>query len=107
MCAHSLGGRGCVPRWTNGARRAPPVTIRLTRHQADRLAQDWYYGHARYEETADGYVLMIFGEANREIVLELLRWLGPGAELLEPRAWRTAAKEELLAMLAHYNEGGG
>ncbi len=31
---------------------------------------------------------MTFGEQNPTIVLELLRWLGPGAELLEPHAWR-------------------
>jgi hypothetical protein len=39
-------------------------------------------------------------------VLELLRWLGPGAELLDPAAWRSALRDELLAMAALY-EGSG
>jgi len=39
---------------------------------------------------------------NPTIVLELLRWLGPGAELLEPHAWREGIREELRQMLASY-----
>jgi len=34
--------------------------------------------------------------------LELLCWLGPGAELLEPHAWRERIREELRQMLASY-----
>ncbi len=45
---------------------------------------------------------MTFGEQNPTIVLELLRWLGPGAELLEPHAWRERVREELRLMLASY-----
>ena len=45
---------------------------------------------------------MTFGEQNPTIVLELLRWLGPGAELLEPQAWREQMREELGQMLASY-----
>ncbi len=78
------------------------VTIRLTARQATRLRADWYYRHAHYETLPGDRVLMTFGEYNREIVLELLRWLGPGAELIEPHAWRTTLKEELAAMLAQY-----
>jgi hypothetical protein len=29
---------------------------------------------------------MTYGETNREYVFELLRWLGPEAELIEPKA---------------------
>ncbi|MGI8857312.1 MAG: helix-turn-helix transcriptional regulator [Thermomicrobiales bacterium] len=78
------------------------VTIRMTAPQVARLQADWYYRHAQYETLPDDRVLMTFGEYNREIVLELLRWLGPGAELIEPRAWRATLKEELTAMLAQY-----
>ncbi len=79
-----------------------PVIIRLSREQADRLEQDWYFGYARYENTADGQVLMTYGEDNQHFVFNLMRWLGTGAELVEPRAWRAALRDELLAMADKY-----
>ena len=85
-------------------RAESPVTIRLSRRQAARLQQDWYYRHARYEPVSDDDVLMIYGDEDREIVLELLRWLGPEAELIEPKAWRAAARAELARMLARYDD---
>jgi hypothetical protein len=45
---------------------------------------------------------MTFGEQNPTVVLELLRWLGPGAELIEPNAWRERMREEIKQMLASY-----
>jgi predicted DNA-binding transcriptional regulator YafY len=90
--------RDAMARWREEGR----VAIRLTRPQAARLAQDWYYRHAGFEDLPDGRVLMTFGEDDRDVVLELLRWLGPGAELLEPREWRAALKPELRQMLAGY-----
>lgn len=77
-----------------------PVALRLTREQADRLRQDWYYGHAHYDELPDRSVRMTFGEDDPAVVLALLRWLGPGAVLERPRAWRSLLRAELLAMLA-------
>jgi len=85
-------------------RQEAPVLIRLTRAQAERLKQDWYYRHARYEDLADDQVLMTFGQDDQEIVRELLRWLGPGAELLAPVEWRAALRDELAEMLAVYQE---
>ena len=79
-----------------------PVTVRLTAAQAERLRQDWYYRHARYEPQPDGSVRLTFGEDDQAVVLALLRWLGPGAELLAPGAWRPALAAELRAMLAAY-----
>jgi predicted DNA-binding transcriptional regulator YafY len=87
-----------MSRWAGEA----PVKIRLTPAQAERLKRDWYYGHARYEALPDGNALMTFGEGRREFVFELLRWLGPGAELVEPQAWRNELKRELEEMLAVY-----
>jgi predicted DNA-binding transcriptional regulator YafY len=87
-----------MARWAAEA----PVKIRLTPAQAERLKRDWYYGHARYEALPQGEVLMTYGEGNREFVFELLRWLGPGAELVEPKAWRQALCEELRAMMERY-----
>jgi predicted DNA-binding transcriptional regulator YafY len=86
-------------QWTDQA----PVRIRLAPAQAARLRADWYYRHAHYVETVDG-VMITFGQDQRDIVVELLRWLGPGAELLEPREWRSALRDDLLAMLAVYDE---
>jgi predicted DNA-binding transcriptional regulator YafY len=79
-----------------------PVTLRLAQRQAERLKQDWYYQHARFEDLADGQVLMTYGETNREYVFELLRWLGPEAELIEPQAWRAELRDNLARMLALY-----
>jgi predicted DNA-binding transcriptional regulator YafY len=79
-----------------------PVRIRLARRQVDRLQRDWYYQHAIFEQLSEHHVLMTFGEEDQQIVLELLRWLGPGAELIEPAAWRAAMRDELTQMLADY-----
>lgn len=83
-------------------RQRVPVKIRLSCSQAKRLRQDWYYRHAHFEQIAGDQVLMTFGETNSMLVLELLRWLGPGAELIEPKAWRERMREELRQMLAYY-----
>jgi predicted DNA-binding transcriptional regulator YafY len=92
--------RPAMERW----RQESPVTIRLTREQAERLQQDWYYRHAQFEELAGDRVLMTFGEEDRAVVLELVRWLGPGAELVAPAAWRMALRAELSAMLNKYTD---
>jgi predicted DNA-binding transcriptional regulator YafY len=76
-----------------------PVRIRLTPAQVALLQRDWYYGHARFELEPDGTVLMTYGEDNKDAALALVRWLGPGAELIEPVAWRTALRHDLAALL--------
>ncbi len=91
--------RSAMDQWQRNA----PVVIRLTRSQAERLQRDWYYRHARFEESAGNQVFMTIGEENQTIVFELLRWLGPGAELVEPRAWREQMKEELQQMVSTYD----
>jgi predicted DNA-binding transcriptional regulator YafY len=83
-----------------------PVTLHLTRPQAERLQQDWYYQHARYDDLSTEQVVMTFGETNPQFVLALLRWLGPGAELIEPAAWRAQLAAELRQMLAAHEDGG-
>ena len=89
-----------MARW----RRESPVKIRLTSAQAERLQQDWYYRHAEYIPLEGGQVMMTFGEDRRELVLELVCWLGPGAELIEPRAWRGWLRQALRQMLALYEQ---
>ncbi|MCC6188512.1 MAG: WYL domain-containing protein [Anaerolineales bacterium] len=96
-------------RWMQAAmaewRRQAPVRLRLTADQAERLRRDWYYRQAEFASEAGGTVLMTYGEDDQAAVLALLRWLGPGAELLDPRAWRRAARHELEAMLRQYAAG--
>ncbi len=84
-------------------RRNRPVHLRITREQAHRLQQDWYYRYAQYEPAADGAIIMTFGESDPALVLPLLRWLGPGAELLSPEPWRDLLRAELTQMLHSYN----
>jgi predicted DNA-binding transcriptional regulator YafY len=79
-----------------------PVRIRLSRAQAERLQRDWYYQHAHFELESDDRAILSFGQDVREVVLELMRWLGPDAELLEPKAWRRSLASELRAMLVRH-----
>lgn len=94
--------KSAMARW----QRLTPVKIRLTPVQAERLQQDWYYRHAHFEPADEQEIFMIFGEDNPATVLDLLRWLGPGAELVEPAAWRATLRAELKQMLARYEREG-
>lgn len=81
------------------------VRLRITEEQEQRLQRDWYYRFAHYEPDGDGRVIMTIGERDRELVLALVRWLGPGAELLVPAEWRDVLREQLTAM--HHQHDGG
>jgi predicted DNA-binding transcriptional regulator YafY len=93
-------------RWLHGAMRQwqheNPVVLRISQAQAQRCQADWYYQHAEYTNLADGTVQMAFGEDTRAVVFALIRWLGPGAELLEPNRWRSELQAELKAMAEAY-----
>lgn len=80
-------------------RQRAPVRLRVTKEQMQRLQRDWYYRFALYEPAEDGSVMMTFGERDPELVLALVRWLGPGAEILSPLAWRTKLRAQLEAMI--------
>ena len=88
--------RGAMVRWTLNN----PARVAMTGRQAGLLKRDWYYGSAVFSEEADGRVVMTYGESYPEAATELVRWLGPGAELLEPKEWRPLVVEELRIMLA-------
>jgi predicted DNA-binding transcriptional regulator YafY len=89
-------------RWLESAMKtwidSSPVRIRMTAIQAQRLQGDWYYRHAQFETQAD-VTVMTYGENDAELAMNLVRWLGPGAELLEPEAWRERMRLDLQAML--------
>lgn len=95
-----LGRRWLTQAMATWAARSP-VVIRMTLVQAEQLQRDWYYGHAQFEQHGD-QVLMTIGEVDCELVFALVRWLGPGAELLAPEGWRAAFVAELQGMLAPY-----
>ncbi|MBL8967527.1 MAG: WYL domain-containing protein [Spirochaetaceae bacterium] len=75
--------RAAMARWSDEA----PVRVALTPAQAERLGRDWYFGNADFSEE-EGRIVMRYSEDDFEAVAALVRWLGPGAELLEPAAWR-------------------
>jgi len=100
-----LLGRQWLRATMDDWRRQCPVTIRLSRAQAERLQRDWYYHHARFEYVDEDTVAMTFGEDDHATVMELLRWLGPGAELVEPAEWREIMRADLRQMLAAYGRG--
>jgi predicted DNA-binding transcriptional regulator YafY len=88
--------------WEREAR----VTIRLNAPQLERLRRDWYYGRATFTHVEENRFEMTFGQDDRLAVLELVRWLGPGAELIEPAAWRTDLRVELTEMVDLYVDFG-
>lgn len=90
--------RDAMAQWA----RSSPVRIRMRRQQAERLAADWYFRFARFEPSGPDAAVMTYGENDRASVLELVRWLGPGAELLEPAAWRATLRDELSQMAEAY-----
>ena len=100
LLGHAWLGRA-MAEW----RERCPVVVRLTHAQAERLRADWYYRHALSEPDGSGRVVVSFGESDRAKVLDLLRWLGPGAELVEPRAWRADLRADLRALLAAHEDG--
>lgn len=88
--------RDAMELWRAGS----PARIEMRRDQAERLRRDWYYGNARFEDAADGRVAMSYGEFRPEAAAALVRWLGPGAELLEPLEWRPVVAAGLRELLA-------
>jgi predicted DNA-binding transcriptional regulator YafY len=91
--------------------KTAPVTLRVTRAQAAKLQGDWYYRYGRFEIAGVDHMLATFGDDRQDSVTELVRWLGPGAELIEPAAWRDLLRDQLEQMLAVYKttpgSGGG
>lgn len=93
-------------RWLAGAMdswaKSSPVRIRMTADQARKLGTDWFFGFAGFECSGPDEVVMTYGESDASLALKLVRWLGPGAEILEPAEWRDLMKEELARMQAAY-----
>ncbi|MBM3532519.1 MAG: YafY family transcriptional regulator [Alphaproteobacteria bacterium] len=82
--------------------KSAPVRIRMTTQQAERLKLDWFFGLSSFERTGKNEVIMTYGEVDAPYAMQLVRWLGPGAEILEPAEWREQMKDELERMCAAY-----
>jgi predicted DNA-binding transcriptional regulator YafY len=96
-----LGRRWLADAMTAWAESAP-VKIRMTAAQAARLSVDWFFGTGSFVRSGDDEVTMTYGEYDPANAFELIRWLGPGAELLEPAEWRAQLRDEIDKMRARY-----
>ncbi len=82
--------------------RSSPVRILMPKERAERLRRDWYFGYGQFSTAGRDQMEMLYGENEPARVFELVRWLGPGAQLLEPADWRPHLARELEIMaLAH------
>ncbi len=79
--------------------------IRVTAAQAARLAEDWYYRHAVFTPAEDGRIAISIPTTSRDRLYPLIRWLGPGAELISPASLRPDLARQLSQMAqAHADE---
>lgn len=102
--AQDLLGRQWLLEAMEAWRHNSPVKVAVTQAQAEVLRRDWYFGAALFEPAQDGRLVMTWGESDPAAVTSLVRWLGPGAELLEPREWRSLLLEELRLLAAAHAE---
>lgn len=88
--------------------------IRVTGAQAALLARDWYYRHAAVTMDTDetgrcpvpGAAIVRVPNTDPTVILPLVRWLGPGADLLAPPALRDRHRREIAEMARHLTRDG-
>ncbi|MBD1549047.1 helix-turn-helix transcriptional regulator [Roseibium aggregatum] len=103
-----LGGVWLSRAMRRWEREGPVARIKITPGQARKLSADWYYKHAAFTPAEDGAIVIGIPNASRERILPLVRWLGPGAEILEPTELRQELADELTALAAvHDGQGAG
>lgn len=93
-----LGGawlKQAMRRWET---ESPIARIKITAEQAAKLSSDWYYRHAAFAPAPDGGIVISIPDTASSRILPLVRWLGRGAELLEPEFMRAELAEELRAL---------
>ncbi len=76
--------------------------IAMSAAAAAKLRRDWFYRHATYAEEKDGRTIMTIPDTNPNVVLPLVRWLGPDAELLAPQTLRDQLRTEIEAIRRTY-----
>ncbi|MEJ8476514.1 helix-turn-helix transcriptional regulator [Roseibium algae] len=95
---HLLGGAWLSQAMRRWEKEGPIAQIRVTAEQSKRLAQDWYYRHVIFTPAPDGNVMISIPNAEAINLFPLIRWLGAGAELIEPAHLRKALAAELSEM---------
>ncbi|WP_417688261.1 helix-turn-helix transcriptional regulator [Roseibium sp.] len=93
-----LGGAWLSQAMRRWEKEGPSARIKITQGQARVLASDWYYRHAIFSPATDGKVLISIPTIKKAQLFPLIRWLGPGTELIEPEELRIEFAEELSAM---------
>ncbi|PTW60961.1 putative DNA-binding transcriptional regulator YafY [Breoghania corrubedonensis] len=83
-------------RWEREDQRMSRIAV--TAEQARKLRQDWYYRHATFTPAGDGRIVISIPNTDRDVICPLVRWLGPGAELLAPEDLRGDLARELDTM---------
>ncbi|NBN64962.1 helix-turn-helix transcriptional regulator [Pannonibacter tanglangensis] len=78
--------------------------IRVTAEQARRLSQDWYYRHALFTPDGTGRVRVRLAATSADRLYPLVRWLGPGAELIAPEHLRQGLADELAALADRHRD---
>jgi predicted DNA-binding transcriptional regulator YafY len=76
--------------------------LRVSATQAGLLRRDWYYRHALFRAPQGDRVEIRIPNVDPAVILPLVRWLGPGAELVAPQGLRARLVEELAGMRAAY-----
>lgn len=90
-----LGGAWLSSAMRRWEKDEPIARIRVGAKQAAKLANDWYYRHAMFTPDGDDAVMISIPKTDPKVLYPLIRWLGPGAELIEPAALRAGLAREL------------
>ncbi len=93
-----LGGTWLSQAMRRWEKEGPGAILRITGSQARVLTNDWYYRHAVFTPANDGTVTIRIPTTDPKQLLPLIRWLGPGAELISPDHLRGMLLEELNAL---------
>ncbi|TYC49322.1 WYL domain-containing protein [Rhodobacterales bacterium] len=97
-----LGGAWLSQAMRRWEKEEQIAKILITPQQARQLSADWYYRHAVFTPACDGRIMVSVPNTSRARVLPLIRWLGPGAELIEPQDLRRELAAELAELARLY-----
>ena len=95
-----LGGAWLSRAMRRWAQEDGLAELRVTAEQARRLSQDWFYRHALFTPDGSGGVRVRLADTSAGRLYPLVRWLGPGAELIAPAELRVGLAQELAALAA-------
>ena len=97
-----LGGAWLSQAMQRWEQEGASAKIVLTQAQARLLSKDWYYRHAFFSPAGENKVLLTLPNSNKTELFRILRWLGSGAELIEPKEFRAELKEEFEVLAGVY-----